>query len=653
MVDLDHFKNINDRFGHAVGDEVIAGMAEILKSSCGEEDLVGRYGGEEFCVALFGLTLDNSKQLAERIRQDVATRSQEWLQEGERVTASIGVAILPDDPFTPMGLVNRADQALYAAKEAGRDRVVCWDEMKPETKASPIEQTPLRRSTDLANSAAPDASHILETTRPEDPQTTEIVGLARLESHSGTDPLTQLPSRVIFMDRVSQSIARAERNQKTVAILHVSINSHERFTEIYGDAASQRLIDAVGARLSAILRRTDTVSLAGGGYRVPTISRLAGEKFVIEVSDLDETDTVTWIIKRTFENLASPITLDGEKVYVTCSIGVSVYPGDGNDAETLVRHASVAERHARESDGNEAHMFFCEAMNESSRRQVKLEAGIKQALENDEFTLHYQPIIDARTGRLTSAKALLRCENQDLRGTPIGMLISIAEQTGLMSRIGEWVLQTAISQLQQWLDNGLDLPKISVNVSAIQLRDSMAIERLMHIVAEMDLVPQKLQLEITETAMLQNIDTASQTLKRLQRLGVQIALDDFGTGQSSLTYLRRFRPDVLKIDRSFIAEIDTSRADGTLVSTIVAMSHGMGLRVVAEGVETSSQMDCVRILGCDEIQGFLIAKPMPASVMSDWLKLFAAKDLMESKNEKRSRPSANCPSPDNLEQLAS
>jgi len=388
------------------------------------------------------------------------------------------------------------------------------------------------------------------------------------------------------------------------------------------------LINAVGARLSAVLRRSDTVSLVGGGYRTPTISRLTREKFAIEISDLDENDTVTWIIKRIFAHLSRSITVGGENVYVTCSIGVSLYPGDGTDAENLIRHASVAERHARESDGNDTHMFFSKAMNESSRRQVMLEAGIKQALENQEFTLQYQPIIDARTGRLTSAEALLRCENQNLRSTPIGMLISIAEQTGLMSKIGEWVMQTATSQLEQWLDSGLDLPKISINISAIQLRDSKAIERLMQIVTDMNLAPQKLQLEITETAMLQDLDAASQTLKRLQQLGVQIALDDFGTGQSSLTYLRRFQPDILKIDRSFVDEIDTNRADGTLVSAVTAMSHRMGLRVVAEGVETEIQMECLRILGCDEVQGFLIAKPMPTADMTDWLRLFAAKDVL-------------------------
>ena len=329
-----------------------------------------------------------------------------------------------------------------------------------------------------------------------------------------------------------------------------------------------------------------------------------------------------------FDSLCCPIVMNDEKVYITCSIGISIYPDDGADAETLLRHAGVAERQARESDEADTHVFFAEGMNESSRRQLSIEAGIRRALEQDEFTLHYQPILDLRTGRPIAAEALLRCTGEGLRDTPIGVLISIAEQTGLMSLISKWVLQTAISQMQNWLDNGIELPKISINMSAIQLRNSMAIDQLMQIVSEMNLAPQKLQVEITETAAIQDVDAASKMLKKLQQFGVQIALDDFGTGQSSLKYLQKFRPDVLKIDRSFIDKIDVSRTDATLVSAVIAMSHRMGLRVVAEGVETTAQMDRVRELGCDEAQGYLIARPMPATVMADWLRLFAdRKDL--------------------------
>ncbi|MGI9487804.1 MAG: diguanylate cyclase domain-containing protein, partial [Geminicoccaceae bacterium] len=629
MVDLDHFKSINDRFGHATGDNVISCMASILKSSCRDEDLVGRYGGEEFCVVLVGSSLEQSMQIAEQIREDVATKSRTWLPAGQLVTTSIGVAALPDEPCAAMDLVNWADEALYAAKTAGRDRVVRWDETPQDTNAAHADQSPGRRSSDQPDTAVLDRSHEDEATSSAVVPSAQTAGLPSLISQSSIDPLTRLPTPVIFMDRVSQSITRAERNRKIVAVLHVSINSYERCTDAFGDATGNELIAAVGARLSAVLRQSDTVSLVGGGDRVPTISRMNKDKFAIEVSDLEKTSMVTWIIKRVFDNLSQPISLSSQSIHVTCSIGVSLYPGDGTNAETLVRHASTAERNARESLGTDSHKFFSQSMNESSRRQVMLETGIQQALEHNQFSLHYQPIVEARTGRIAAAEALLRCHSEDLRDVPIGMLVSIAEQSSQMSRIGEWVLRTAVRQLQMWIDDGLDLPRISVNLSAIQLRDSEAAERFLQIVTEMDLEPRKLQVEITETAMLEDFEAAGKTLKRLQRLGVQVALDDFGTGQSSLTYLRRFQADVLKIDRSFIDQICTSHSDVTLVSAIGAMSQQMGLRVVAEGVETTSQLDCLRDLGCDEIQGFLIAKPMPATAMSDWLKLFGAKGVAE------------------------
>jgi diguanylate cyclase (GGDEF)-like protein len=647
MLDLDHFKNINDRFGHAAGDDVLAGVASTLKSSCRQKDLVGRYGGEEFCVVLVGLAGDKAMQFTERIRQDIAIKSQSWLQAGQQVTTSIGVAALSDEPCAAIDLVERADEALYAAKAAGRDRVICWHEMPRDAHAAPANQSPARRSSDQPDKAVPNTSHEDEATCHSVSQNSQTVGLPPLIPQPGIDPLTRLPTRVIFRERVSQSIARAKGNRQIVAVLHVSIDSYDRCTSAFGNSAGNELIAAVGDRLSATLRQKDTVSLAGGGDRVPTISRMAIDKFAIEISDLDDTNVVTWVIKRIFDNMSQPISLDGQSIRVTCSIGVSLYPGDGINAETLIRHASTAGRHARENLGTDSHKFFCQSMNESSRRQLVLGAGIQQALEHNQFSLHYQPIVDAQTGRLASAEALLRCESQDLRHVPIGMLIYVAEQTGLISRIGEWALRTATCQVEQWTNDGLDLPQISVNLSAVQLRDSEASERLLQIITEMDLEPRKLQVEITETAMLEDIAAAGQILKRLQSLGVQIALDDFGTGQSSLSYLRRFRADALKIDHSFIDHICASHSDTTLVSAIIAMSRPMGLRVIAEGVETTSQLDCLRDLGCDEVQGFLIAKPMSATTMSDWLRWFAAKDVAESADGRR----LNCPGSAPMEQI--
>lgn len=626
MVDLDHFKQVNDRFGHAVGDQVIAGVADILKTSCREDDLAGRYGGEEFCLVLVDMDQEQSKRVAEQIRQDITNASPVWLPPGEIVTSSIGIAMKVGDytSSSATDMVDRADQALYAAKEGGRDQVVTWDETEQPAKSHPAKQSPLRQSSNLAKEAVADALHPPAAAQSEPSQEEQSFDNPQLSLNSGSASLKQLPARIVLIDRISQSIARAERSQDGFAVLQISIDSYERLAEVFGDTGSQQLASVVAERLFDLLRRSDTVSVIGNAEQAPAISKLAECKFAVALTDLDKTDSVTWIIRRIFDSLSRPIVVNDEQVYVTCSIGVSVYPDDGANAETLLRNAGVAERHARETDGTDSHVFFDEAMNESSRRQLMIEAGIRRALENDEFTLHYQPIIDLHTGRPVSAEALLRYTGESLKDIPIILLISIAEQTGLISKLGEWVLLTATRQLQQWTDDGIDLEKISVNVSATQLCNTQASQSLLRIVSEMNFAPRRLQIEITETAMMQDADAAGDTLKRLQKLGVQIALDDFGTGQSSLTYLRRFRPDVLKIDRSFVDKIDTSRTDATLVSAIIAMSHEMGLRVVAEGVEASAQMDSVRELGCDEAQGYLISKPLPAQLMAEWLRLFAS-----------------------------
>ena len=321
------------------------------------------------------------------------------------------------------------------------------------------------------------------------------------------------------------------------------------------------------------------------------------------------------------DSLSKPFTIDNEKIYATCNIGVSLYPSDGENAETLIRYANLAQQHARELDGVNNIQFFSEAMNENSRQQLTLEAGIRHALENAEFSLFFQPIMEVRTGRLKAFESLLRCNNPNFSGMPIGMIISIAEQSGLIIDIGEWVTRTAIRQAENWIASGLELPCISVNLSAVQLGNRHAMERITQIIKDMNLPPKKLQFEITETSILRNAQSAELALTHLQQLGVAIALDDFGTGQSSLGYLRRFRPDVLKIDRCFIGEIVTNQSDETLVSAIVAMSHKMGLRVVAEGVETKKQLDKVCDLGCDDIQGYYISAPMPVETATRWLEL--------------------------------
>ncbi|MCP4935895.1 MAG: diguanylate cyclase [bacterium] len=629
MVDLDHFKNVNDNFGHAVGDDVIAGMAGVLKSNCSDEELVGRYGGEEFCIALIGRSRDENQWFADQIREQVISISPGWLNANQHITTSIGIATLTKEACSVKGIVNWADKALYEAKETGRNKVVFWDQTL-ESTSSKVNKPPV---TGIVK-ATP---QMTATTPQTDPNPVHnIVGTEKdafsfspANMQSIVDPLTKLPSQLIIIDRIAQSITRAERSNTKVAVLQISLDSFECYTSAFGSAVSRELIYSVGQRLSAALRQSDAISLFDGGNRMPTLSYLENDRFLVELSDLEETNTITWIVKRLLNSLARPLTIDGEEIYATSNIGVSLYPDDGDDAETLIQHATVAQQHARALDGSNNVQFFSVSMNEHSRQQLKLEAGIRHAQKNNEFSLFFQPIIDATSGRLKSLEALLRCHNPTFSGMPIGMVISIAEQSGLIIEIGEWVTRTAIRQAEQWIASGFELPSISVNLSAIQLGNRQAMERIVQIILEMELPPRKLQFEITETAILKDVETAGVALMRLQQLGVMIALDDFGTGQSSLSYLRRFRPDVLKIDRCFINELTTSHADETLVAAIVVMSQRMGIRVVAEGVETKKQLDKVRDMRCDDIQGFYLARPMPVDATTLWLRSTKRKDIIE------------------------
>ena len=410
MMDLDHFKNVNDTYGHAVGDEVIVMLGDILNATCTGNDIAGRYGGEEFCVALFGTDEQECYEKAEKIRQSVIDNSRRISALDQPVTTSIGISRVNEALTESSELIDEADKALYAAKSSGRDRVC--------------------DSKDIAT---------LETDR--------------------------------------------------------------------GD-----------------IDKTDGISTSHS------------------VVDVDELST---------------------------------------------------------------------------------EEKIRNAIKLNDFCLHYQPIIDLRTGHVNSVEVLLRCNNKALLDLSIQSLVNVAEQSGLIIEIGEWVLLNALKQYRQWLDDNIELPKISINISPIQLSDPVASVRVRKIIRQMDIEPHRLQLEITESAMIEDINLARKTLNNFQKLGVTVAIDDFGTGYSSISYFQHFKPDTVKIDRSYVSEIVDESSDISLVSSMISMSQKQGSHVVAEGVETSYQLDQLIALGCEYVQGYLISKPMTADNMRCWLQLFA------------------------------
>ena len=632
MADLDHFKQVNDTYGHAVGDQVIVGMAQVLQEAAGETGFVGRYGGEEFCIVLPNLNEEHSQMAAETIRNAVLSRSPNWLkQTAKHVTSSIGVALLPKESCTVGEIVDWADQALYHAKDTGRNKVVFWD---------PEEMTDLHIP-EAAVGIASKAEQILTTPITLSPELKAAEVKPKPEEEAGSrsvlsavDHKTGLPSEVIFNDRVAQAISRADWNDKTVAVLNIALNATEEIGTAYGEEISSEFVAIVASRFKSALKRNDAVSTLDGKKRLPSLCYLGDGKFAIEISDLDETNTITWLVKRLFDSLNAPVMIKENLFYASSDIGISLFPSDGRDVESLMRNAVTARHYAQKKDGKNHYQFFAEEMNQNSRRQMNLEASIRQALDHDLFEVYYQPIISTTNGQVDALEALLRSNHESFGGVPIGSLIAVAEQTGLITEIGEWVLKAGIRQIHTWKAQGINVPKLSINISAMQLNNKTAMERVVQILKRMQLDPSCLQFEITETAILRDSDAAADALEGIRNMGVRIALDDFGTGQSSLGYLRRFRPEVLKIDRCFIGEINTSEADETLVSAIVSMAQKLDIEVVAEGVETESQMNKVCTIGCNAIQGYFFARPMNATATSDWLIENKGDDLVMNKPSK-------------------
>ena len=618
MVDIDYFKGINDRYGHAVGDDVIIGVAKTLSSNCRSQDLIGRYGGEEFCIVLDGLDYEQAEAFGEKLRINVLEKSHAWLQQGNTVSVSIGVSALENGVESPDELVNQADMALYKAKESGRNRVVGWHEMQdlPDAQARKAAASNKARNKDRVRTTEP------PTTLTKSPY--HIGALERIEQNHAPniDVLTGLPTLTIFEDRLGHAILRAERQQQNVAVLSVSVDTADQVAEAFGTRKAEQIVKKASEVLSNLLRRTDTISLLGGRDRIISFSRSDTSRFLVEISQLDDVASVTWIVKRILDHFSQPCEVEGIEHLLKCTIGVGIYPEDGADCHTLIHHANLAQARALKENGINSFRFFSKDMGESVKELLRLEAGTRDALEANDFSLHYQPIIRLDTGQVAAAEALLRCSNEQLKDVPIQMLISVAEQTGLMNKLGEWIVRTATSQMQNWANNGVNLPMLSINISAKQIGNPKVANQLADLVLESGCNPSSIQFEVTETAYMKDLETAGNTLKGLQKIGVQVALDDFGTGQSSLSYVQKLSPDAIKIDRSFIDGIDVSHANEAMVAAVTEMSNRLGLRVVAEGVESEEQMAVLQNLGCTEIQGYLISPPMPSDVFVDWLRLF-------------------------------
>jgi len=626
MVDIDHFKSINDRFGHAAGDKVIKLLAWILVETVRAEDFVGRYGGEEFCVILPGTDEAGAVEIAERMRVAVRDGKSAKFTSAIQVTASFGVSCSTDGTLNPGELVDHADKALYIAKESGRNRVECWSGQAGST-AGGQENAPTRLAvvpeTQAANPVVGESTSTVHDDEVESLRD-QIASLEAVirdlnEGRVGADYASGLPSRVILYDRIKQAIERSHRFGTRLAVLSVDIDTVQIVDNTLGHNAAEKLAKLVANRLKGVLRSTDTVAMQGTRDIGVSVSRVGRGEFGILLTDMNESDYTTWIVNRLSSALNEPVELQGSEVFLDVSIGISLYPNDGEEPDALLTNSGAALREAKTAPGRDACVFYSSDMNRRAKQQIDLVCHLHGAVARGDLYLEYQPAVDLRTGRIVALEALVRWRHPELGVVSPELFVPVAEHTGLIDEIGIWVLTTACRQLKVWQEAGHDQLAISVNFSVVQLRKRNLAQRVITTVADEGLSPQSVVVELTETALIQNLDTAVDLLSELNRAGLTIALDDFGTGYSSLSYLKRFPIDVVKIDRSFLCDFPDHAYDRTIVSAIVAMAHSLGLRVVAEGVETEEQLAILQNLQCDEIQGFLFSRPIPREEVTELL----------------------------------
>ena len=521
----------------------------------------------------------------------------------------IAVPVVAGD--APVGIVNRKQiverfTKLYARELLGRKPISSVMDHDPlivdiQTDLDELSQTIMKRGmyymyegfivTDNGRYAGMGTGYDLMKTITDRTQ-------ARLYRLAHYDPVTGLPNRLLFMDRLQQAIAQAQRNERLVAVMLLDLDRFKAINDSFGHSMGDLLLKGVAARLAGCVREDDTVA------------RIGGDEFTVLLPEIRHIQDAATVAGKILKALAGPFSLGNHEIFVGTSIGIAFYPFH-DDIETLLKSADNAMYRAKEQGGN-GYEFYSAEISGASARQLSLEGALRGAVERDELVLHYQPQIDLTRGEIVGVEALVRWQHPE-RGLLGPMeFIPLAEENGLIVPIGEWVLRTACAQARAWQEAGLRPIRVAVNLSVRQFYQKNLVETVARILEQTGLDSRYLELEITESCLMQNTRTTVALLAELNRLGMRISIDDFGTGYSSLSYLKRFPVDTLKIDRSFICDIGTDHDDDAIVKAIIALAQSLELRVVAEGVETPEQLHFLRTHGCNEIQGYLISRPLPA-----------------------------------------
>jgi len=413
------------------------------------------------------------------------------------------------------------------------------------------------------------------------------------------DKLTDLPNRTLFLDRLTLALAQAARNRKMLAVLFVDLDRFKTIVDTLGHAIGDQLLRGVAGRLGACLDAGET------------LARFGGDEFAILLPQINRADKAVKLAQKMLEALKPAFQFTAQELHITTSLGIALYPYDGEDADTLLKNADTALYRAKEQ-GRNNYQLYSPAMNARAFERLALENALRRAMERQEFLLHYQPQMELSSGKVVAMEALVRWQHADLGVVYPAEFISLAEETGLIGALGEWVLRTACTQNVAWQKAGLPPLRVAVNLSGRQFQQQNLVDVLARILKDTLMDPRLLELEITESIAMQNADYTNVMLKEFKTMGIHIAMDDFGTGYSSLSYLKKFPIDTLKIDQSFVRDLSTDPNDAAIANTVIVLAHSLKLQVIAEGVETREQEDFLRQHGCDLAQGFLFSEPLSA-----------------------------------------
>ncbi|HWH39303.1 MAG TPA: EAL domain-containing protein, partial [Usitatibacter sp.] len=424
----------------------------------------------------------------------------------------------------------------------------------------------------------------------------------RIQHLAYHDNLTGLPNRLLFQDRLANSIARAERSSHKVAVLFVDLDNFKNINDSLGHDAGDELLRGVSRRLSQCIRLEDS------------IARQGGDEFIVLLDSIDDSRGGSVVAQKILNALRQPFRVGGIEQHVSGSVGIALYPEDGHDPQTLMKNADTAMFHAK-AQGKNAYQYFTAQMNVAVKRRMTMESALRRAVMSKDFVLHYQPQVDLRTGAIVALEALVRWQPPDGATIMPGDFIPLAEETGLIGELGEWVLHEACRQARAWQDAGMGLRRMAVNLSARQFADAGFLETVTRVLERTGLDPRALELEITETQVMSQTEPLMALLNKLSGMGVQLAIDDFGTGYSSLSYLKRLPIRKLKIDQSFVRDVTVDPNDRAIVAAIINMARSLELVTIAEGVETHAQLELLQAAGCDVGQGYLFSRPATATAL--------------------------------------